>query len=95
MNILQEAGVPAGVVETGEDQLEHDLQTRHRNFFQELDHPRLGKHHAAASPFQMSKTPCELERAPLLGEHNEYVLKEILGFSDEEIVDLVVNGILE
>jgi crotonobetainyl-CoA:carnitine CoA-transferase CaiB-like acyl-CoA transferase len=95
MNILQEAGVPAGVVETGEDQLEHDLQTRHRNFFQELDHPRLGNHHAAASPFQMSKNPCELERAPLLGEHNEYVLKEILGFSDEEIVDLVMNGILE
>ena len=95
MKILQEAGVPAGVVETGEDQLEHDLQTRHRNFFQELDHPRLGKHHAAASPFQMSKNPCELERAPLLGEHNEYVLKEILGFSDEEIVDLVMNGILE
>jgi len=95
MTIMQEAGVPAGVVETGEDQLEHDLQTRHRNFFQELDHPRLGKHHAAASPFQMSKAPCQLERAPLLGEHNEYVLKEILGLTDEEIVDLVVNGVLE
>ncbi|MBN2074326.1 MAG: CoA transferase [Dehalococcoidales bacterium] len=95
MNIMQDTGVPAGVVETGEDQLEHDLQTRHRNFFQELDHPRLGKHHAAASPFQLSKVPCEIERAPLLGEHNEYVLKEILGYTDEEIVDLVVNGVLE
>ncbi len=95
MNQMQEDGVPAGVVETGEDQLEHDLQTRHRDFFQELDHPRLGKHHAAASPFQLSKAPCELERAPLLGEHNEYVLKEILGLSEEEVVDLVVNGVLD
>ncbi len=95
MNQMQEGGVPAGVVETGEDQLEHDLQTRHRNFFQEVEHPKLGKHHAAASPFQLSKVPCKLERSPLLGEHNEYVLKEILGLSDEEVVDLVVNGILE
>ena len=95
MNLMQKAGVPAGVVETGEDQLEHDLQTKHRDFFQELDHPRLGIHHAAASPFHLSKVPCKLERAPLLGEHNEYVLKEILGYSDEEIVDFVINGVLE
>jgi benzylsuccinate CoA-transferase BbsF subunit len=95
MNIMQKAGVPAGVVETGEDQLEHDLQTRHRKFFRELEHPRLGKHHVVASPFQLSKVECKLERAPLLGEHNEYVLKEILGYTDEEVVDMVVNGVLE
>jgi crotonobetainyl-CoA:carnitine CoA-transferase CaiB-like acyl-CoA transferase len=95
MTIMQEGGVPAGVVETGEDQLEHDLQTRHRNFFQEVDHPRLGTHHPAASPFHLSKAPCQIERAPLLGEHNEYVLKEILGLNDEEVVDLVINGVLE
>jgi benzylsuccinate CoA-transferase BbsF subunit len=95
MTRMQSMGVPAGVVETGEDQLEHDIQTRHRNLFPELDHPRLGKHHAVASPFQLSKTPCELTRAPLLGEHNEYVLKEILGMSDDEVADLVISGVLE
>ena len=95
MKLMQDGGVPAGVVETGEDQLEHDLQTKHRGFFQELDHPRLGKHHAMTSPFQLSKMPCVVERSPLLGEHNEYVLKEILGLSDEEVVDLVINGVLE
>ncbi len=92
---MQDMGVPAGVVETGEDQLEHDLQTSHRNLFPELDHPQLGKHHAVASPFQLSKAPCELKRAPLLGEHNEYVLKKILGLSDDEVADLVISGVLE
>jgi crotonobetainyl-CoA:carnitine CoA-transferase CaiB-like acyl-CoA transferase len=33
--------------------------------------------------------------APCLGQHNEYVLKEILGMSDGEIADLVVAGALE
>mgnify|MGYP001079078326 FL=1 len=95
MTLMQRAGVAAGLVETGEDQLEHDPQTRHRNVFPELGHPRLGKHHAVASPFIMSKTPCQLTRAPLLGEHNQYVLKEILGMSDEEIAELVIDGVLE
>jgi len=95
MTMMQEGGVAAGILETGEDQLEHDPQTRHRQMFPELDHPKLGKHHAPASPFIMSKTPCEIRRAPLLGEHNEYVLKEILGMSDEEIAQLVIEGVLD
>ncbi|MBN2239867.1 MAG: CoA transferase [Dehalococcoidales bacterium] len=95
MHMMQKGGVPAGVVETGEDQLEHDLQTRHRHFFQEVDHPRIGKLRVVSSPFKLSKVPCKPERAPLLGEHNEYVLKEILGYSDEEVVDMVINGVLE
>ncbi|RPI49973.1 MAG: CoA transferase [Deltaproteobacteria bacterium] len=95
MTLMQENGVAAGIVETGEDQLDHDPQTKYRNLFPELDHPRLGKHHAVASPFVLSKIPCELKRAPLLGEHNEYVFKEILGLTDEEVADLVVSGALE
>lgn len=95
MTRLQEAGVGAGICETGEDQLENDPQTKHRRMFRELDHPRLGTHHAMASPFHMSKAPVELTRAPLLGEHNEYVLKELLGYTDEDVVNLVVEGVLE
>jgi benzylsuccinate CoA-transferase BbsF subunit len=95
MNLMQEAGVAAGLVETGEDQLENDPQTKHRNFFTELDHPRLGLHRVPGSAYIMSETPVQLTRAPLLGEHNEYVFKEFLGMTDEEIVDLVVSGALE
>jgi len=43
----------------------------------------------------MSKTGYEVKSAPLLGEHNELICKQILGMSDDEIADLVVEGILE
>ena len=95
MNLLQAAGVAAGVVQTGEDLLEHDPQLKHRQFFQELDHPEIGKHYARCPAFTLSKSSCEVQRAPLLGEHNEYLLKETLGMSDEEIAELVIEGVVE
>jgi len=67
----------------------------HRNYFRELDHPEVGKHRVRGPYFVLSKSPCEVRRAPLLGEHNEYALKEVLGMSDEEIADLVIEGVVE
>ena len=95
MNLMQASGVPAGVVETGEDLLEHDPQLKHRHFFWELDHPEIDKYRAWGPAFIMSKSSCELRRAAVLGEHNEYILKEILGMSDEEIAGLVIEGAIE
>ncbi|MBI3931027.1 MAG: CoA transferase, partial [Chloroflexi bacterium] len=95
MTMLQAGGVAAGVVETGQDLMEHDPQLKHRRFFQELDHPEIGKHYSRRLAFMLSKSPCELRRGPLLGEHNEYALKEILGLTDEEIAELVIEGVVE
>jgi len=95
MAVMQEAGVGAGVLETGEDLLEHDPQLKHRHLFWELDHPEIGKHYAPGPSFTLSKCPCELRRAPLLGEHTEYALKDILAMSDEEIAELVIEGVIE
>ncbi len=95
MTLMQAAGVAAGVLETGEDQLEHDPQFKHRHFFREVDHAKMGVHHPTASPFILSKSPCEVGKVPLLGEHNEYILTEILGYSDEEIAELVIEGAVE
>ena len=95
MSLMQAAGVAAGVLETGEDLLEHDPQLRHRHLFWELVHPEIEKYRAPGPSLVLSKSPCELQRAPLLGEHNEYALKDILGMSDEEIAELVMEGVLE
>jgi len=95
MNMMQTSGVAAGVLETGEDLLEHDPQLKYRHFFRELDHPEVGRYLAPRESFVLSKSPNELRRAPLMGEHNEYVLKDILGMSDEEIAELVVEGVLD
>jgi len=94
MSVMQAAGVAAGVLQNGEDLLEHDPQLRHRHSFWELDHPEIGKYRPPRPSFVLSKSPCELRRAPLLGEHNEYALKEFLGMSDEEIAELVIEGVV-
>ena len=58
-----------------------------------LDHPTMG-HRAYDGPsFRLSETPAELTKAaPLLGEDNEYVYKDIVGMSDEEYVEHLVSG---
>jgi benzylsuccinate CoA-transferase BbsF subunit len=92
---LQEAGIAAGVAQTGQDLLESDPQLAHRHFFWELEHQEIGRHHYEAPPFRLSKTPCELlTPGPCMGEHNEYVCKKILGFSDKEYNDLMADHVL-
>ena len=94
MHLLQAHGVPAGVVQTGEDILEHDPQLRHRNFYQRLDHPALSSYRAPQASFRLSDAPCQLQRARLLGEDTYEVLSETLGYSDAEIERFTLAGAL-
>lgn len=95
MRKMQEAGVPAGVVQSGEA-LVADPQLKHRGTHVTLEHPEIGPHIYHPPPYRFSKTPHELTMpAPCLGQHNEYVLKDILGMTDEEVADLLVAGALE
>jgi benzylsuccinate CoA-transferase BbsF subunit len=95
MDLMQTAGVRAGVVQTAEDMLEHDPHLKSRHFFWDLEHPEIATYRAMRPPYVLSKSPCEVRRAPLLSEHTGYVLKEVLGMSDEEIADLVIEGVIE
>jgi crotonobetainyl-CoA:carnitine CoA-transferase CaiB-like acyl-CoA transferase len=94
MEMMQEAGIPAGVVATPED-LFSDPQLNHRRHFRFLDHGVMGKpaHHAPA--YILSETPNHIHKAgPCLGEDNEHVYKEILGYSDEEIAEFLFEGVI-
>ncbi|MFC2000418.1 CaiB/BaiF CoA transferase family protein [Chloroflexota bacterium] len=94
MTMMQDAGVPAGIVQTGEDLLS-DPQLRHRKHFRVLDHPEIGLHSYHAPAYRLSETPCDIRRAaPCLGQDNEYVYRDILGFSDDEIADMLVEGVI-
>ena len=94
MVMMQCAGVPAGVVATAED-LFNDPQLKHRQHFRLLDHKVIGPHAYNSPAYRLSKTPCDIHMAaPCLGEHNEYVYKEILGYSDDEIADMLAQGVI-
>jgi len=95
MTLLQGAGVPAAVVQNSED-LFNDPQLEHRGHFAVLDHPEIGPYRITSAAFRLSKCPNNPRSpAPLFGEHNEYVLREFLGMSADEIADLVAEGVLE
>jgi benzylsuccinate CoA-transferase BbsF subunit len=96
MNKLQAAGVAAGVVETGEDVMDNDLQLRHRGTFHEVDYPGIGKMRShSGAHFLMSKYEYELAPAPKMGEHNEYVFKQIVGLPEDEYDVLVKDGVID
>jgi benzylsuccinate CoA-transferase BbsF subunit len=96
MFALQHVGVPAGVVQNVQDLLENDVHMRAREHYISLVHAEAGKMTYDAPTFKLSLTPGRLRSpAPLLGEHNEYVLGELLGMTEDAIGDLVVEGIVQ
>jgi len=93
MNLLQAAGIAAGVVETAGD-MHNDPQLRHRQHFLEFEHPVMGKVCVDALPPRFSRTPArQYLPPPCLGEHNAYVCTELLKIPDEAFVDLMEKGV--
>ncbi|MDO8491861.1 MAG: CoA transferase [Dehalococcoidia bacterium] len=90
--MLQAAGIASAVVADTED-LVSDPQLRSQGYFKKLKHSVVGEHLYRTMGFTMSRTPPELERpGPALGEHNEYVFKELLHMTDDEIADALAEG---
>ncbi len=95
MEILQSKDIPAGVVQNARDMLEGDEHLKARGYYVYLDHPEAGRTAYDGPPFRLSKTPGELRSpAPLLGQHNEQVCKEILDMSEEEIAEALIEQAL-
>lgn len=95
MEVLQGAGV-AAVPVFNTDQLYHDPQVKARGCYLEMEQEGIGKHAVLQPPFHLSATPARIVRpGPRLGEHNRYILGELLGLGEEEIGRLGAEGILE
>ena len=94
MALLQREGVAAGVVQDASD-LASDPQLRARNFFIELDHPELGRTISDATPIKLSETPARYNRAaPMKSQDNNYIYKQLLGMSEDELTELRQQGII-
>ena len=91
MKILNDLDVPCGPI-MGTADLADDEHVRGRQMWVELDHPQRGKWFNVGMPIKLSASPARIERSPLLGEHTETVLKEVLGYSEERITQLKRAG---
>ncbi len=92
VHLLQSHGVPCGPVLSSAETFQ-DPHLQERGYFQEVDAPGVCTYQAPGVPLRLSRTPLSIRRpAPDLGGHNEYVYKELLGYSDEEYVRFEAEG---
>ena len=64
-------------------------QLESRNFYREVDHPVIGKIKLPAELFKLTETPYQLKMpAPTLGQHNQEIFVEGLGYTQQEFVQL-------
>lgn len=87
MGILNEINVPCGPIMSTED-LANDEHVKLREMYVELDHPQRGKWWNVGMPIKLSDSPARIERSPTLGEHNDEILREVLGYDDARIAGL-------
>ncbi len=60
----------------------------------EVDHPTRGKYLSVGNPIKMSDSISEVTRSPLLGEHTDEILKDVLGFAAKDIAEIKNSGAL-
>ncbi|MFQ5515261.1 MAG: CaiB/BaiF CoA transferase family protein [Myxococcota bacterium] len=91
---LDRAGLPCARVAPLHEALTGPF-ARERELLLHVDDRRGGTRPVVRSPLRFSRSPCEPQRpAPLQGEHNAEVLRELLGLDDERIRALERSGVL-
>ena len=80
MEILNEIDVPCGPIMSTKD-LANDDHVKLREMYVELDHPQRGKWYNLGCPMKLSDSPVEVKRSPLLGEHTDEILSDVLEYA--------------
>jgi crotonobetainyl-CoA:carnitine CoA-transferase CaiB-like acyl-CoA transferase len=93
MEVLQHAGIDAGVVSNGADICARDPQLRARNFWGTVTLVDGRRTLVTGVPIKMSATPGSIRTpSPIIGSSNDYVLGELLGYGSAQREELVAAG---
>jgi formyl-CoA transferase len=94
VGLLVRGEIPCGPVNDMQ-RLFGDPQVLHRRMVAEIPHPTIGALRLTGVPIKYSDTPATIRRPPpLLGEHTDEVLEELLGYGPEAIADLRARGVI-
>ena len=94
MNILNEFDIPCGPILSMKE-LAEDQSLRATGTVVEVDHPTRGKYLSVGNPIKLSASPTKVERSPLLGEHTDEVLRDVLKFTADEVAAIKASGATE
>ena len=97
MHRLQSSGISAGVVQTGPDLAERDPHLKERGgSLLRVPDARGNMQTIEGVPYRLSRTPGGPTRGgPDFGEHQDYVLRDLLGMSDDELAECAIAGVFE
>lgn len=91
MELCNPLNIPCGPVLSMKE-LAVEQSLRDTDTVVEVDHPERGTYLSVGSPIKMSDSKVDVTRSPLLGEHTDEILRDVLGYSDEEISALHASG---
>ena len=91
MEICNPLDIPVGPILSMKE-LAEEPSLRESGTVVEVDHPERGPYLSVGCPVKLSATDVTVERSPLLGEHSEEILGEVLGYSEAEIAALKEAG---
>ena len=94
MDILNEFDIPCGPILSMKE-LADDQSLRATGTIVEVDHPKRGKYLSVGNPIKLSASPSDVKRSPLLGEHTDEVLSQVLKYSADEIASIKASGCTE
>lgn len=93
MDILNEFDIPCGPILSMRE-IAEEPSLRDTGTVVEVDHPKRGPYLTVGNPIKMSDSPTEVTRSPLLGEHTDQVLRDVLGFDDGRVDEIKASGAL-
>jgi formyl-CoA transferase len=91
MNLCNPLDIPVGPILSMKE-LAEEPSLRDTGTIVEVDHPERGKYLSVGCPVKLSDSPAEVKRSPLLGEHTDEILADVLGYSHDEILNIRSSG---
>ncbi len=91
MEILNKSDIPCGPILSMKE-IAEEPSLRKTGTVVEVDHPTRGKYLTVGNPIKLSDSPTEVVRSPLLGEHTDEILVDVLGFDAGRVEEIKASG---
>ena len=91
MDICNALNIPVGPILSMKE-ISEDESLRQTGTIVDVEHPERGNYLTVGNPIKLSDSPSDVVRSPLLGEHTDEILKDVLGMSDTDIAEAKKMG---
>jgi formyl-CoA transferase len=91
MDILNQYNIPCGPILSMKE-LAEEKSLRETGTVVEVDHPKRGKYLSVGNPIKLSASPSDVVRSPLLGEHTEEIMRQVLRYDDKRVAEVKASG---